>query len=92
MIPKDYWEAWALNLSGVRVQEDISEITRYHRIPGSKDYYSALEYVRKRFEDAGFDKQEMFEYPADGEYHSGMWELDETMVRRKEENKSNQEI
>lgn len=73
MIPKDYWEAWALNLSGVRVQEDISEITRYHRIPGTKDYYSALEYVQKRFKEAGFDDQEMFEYPADGEYHSGMW-------------------
>ncbi len=73
MIPKDYWEAWALNLSGVRVQEDISEITRYHRIPGSKDYYSALEYVRKRFKDAGFDNQEIIEFPADGKYHSGMW-------------------
>jgi hypothetical protein len=73
MIPKEQWEAWALALSGARVQEDIADLTRYHRIPGSQQYYQALEMVRKRFQQAGFESPEIIEYPADGEFRAGMW-------------------
>ena len=77
MIPKNQWEAWALSLSGARVQEDIIAITRYHRIPGSQGYLDALEIVRSEFRKAGFDSEEVYEYPADGKHQTGMWRSSE---------------
>ena len=77
MTPKKQWEAWALALSGDRVRDDISDLTRHHRIPGSKGYKDALAVVKTRFQEAGFDSPETFEYPADGESRTGMWRSQE---------------
>jgi hypothetical protein len=76
MIPKDQWERWALSLSGDRVQDDIIDLTRHHRLPGSQGYKDALEVVKKRFSQAGFESPEIVEYPADGEFKTGMWVMD----------------
>jgi len=82
MIPKDQWEAWALHLSGDRVREDIIDLSRHHRLPGSQGYKDALEVVRKRFAQAGFDSPEISEYPADGESKTGMWVADDVWELR----------
>jgi hypothetical protein len=63
-------------LSGERAKDHVIEITRHHRIQGSRGYRHSAEYVKATLLEAGFDASEAFieSFPSDGRISYQTWQ------------------
>lgn len=58
-------------ISGTRAKHDLTELTRHHRMRGSKGYKRAASYIETQLALAGLDHVETLSFPADGEIFYG---------------------
>lgn len=63
-------------LSGEIAKDHVAEITRHHRIQGSRGYRAAGQYVLGRLREAGFTTADAWveSYPSDGRVHYQTWQ------------------
>jgi hypothetical protein len=63
-------------LSGEIAKDHVIQITRHHRIQGSRGYRAAAQYVLEQLRAYGFDEDEAWieSYPSDGKIHYGTWQ------------------
>ena len=63
-------------LSGELAKEHVIEITRYHRIQGSRGYRAAAQYVLAQLRECGFSEQDasIESFPADGKVTYQTWQ------------------
>jgi hypothetical protein len=63
-------------LSGETAKEYVIEITRHHRIQGSRGYRDAAQYVQEELRDNGFKKRDAFieSFKSDGKVHYQTWQ------------------
>ncbi len=63
-------------LSGEIAKDHVIQITRHHRIQGSRGYRDAAQYVLEQLRAYGFDEDEAWieSYPSDGKIHYGTWQ------------------
>jgi hypothetical protein len=63
-------------LSGERAKDHVIQITRHHRIQGSRGYRHGAEYVQAALRDAGFGESEAFieSFPSDGRISYQTWQ------------------
>jgi hypothetical protein len=59
-------EALAAELSGVSAKATIEQISRHHRMRGSRGFNAAAELIRDRLNDYGLEEVEIISLPADG--------------------------
>jgi hypothetical protein len=59
------------DVSGIRAKHDLNELTRHHRMRGSKGYKAAANYVENELKKAGLDHVETLSFKADGETYYG---------------------
>lgn len=64
------------NLSGDLARDHVYQITRHHRIQGSRDYRAAAQYVVSQLRSHGFSEQEAFveSFPSDGKRVYQTWQ------------------
>ncbi|UCC73791.1 MAG: DUF4910 domain-containing protein [Gemmatimonadota bacterium] len=63
-------------LSGEIAKDHVIQITRHHRIQGSRGYRDAAQYVLEQLRAYGFGEDEAWieSYPSDGKIHYGTWQ------------------
>ncbi len=63
-------------LSGERAKDHVMQISRYHRIQGSRGYRRAAEYVLEQLKSFGFSEEDAFieSYPSDGRLEYQTWQ------------------
>jgi aminopeptidase YwaD len=63
-------------LSGEIAKDHVIQITRHHRIQGSRGYRDAAQYVLEQLRAYGFSEDEAWieSYPSDGKIHYGTWQ------------------
>ncbi len=57
-----------------RAHEFVSEISRFHRMRGSREYDQALEFIKARLDQAGVANR-VLEFPLDGQTRYWTWEM-----------------
>jgi len=58
-------------LSGTRTKNDLTHVTRYHRMRGSSGFKEAASYIENQLRLGNLDHVEMLSFPADGEIFYG---------------------
>jgi len=66
-------EFWSL-VDGERAHHFVEELTKFHRIRGSRGYDEALEWLAERLREAGL-RPLVFEFPLDGETTYWTWRM-----------------
>jgi len=63
-------------LSGEVAKDHVIQITRHHRIQGSRGYRDAAQYVLEQLRGYGYGEDEAWieSYPSDGRIHYGTWQ------------------
>ncbi|HEU5210854.1 MAG TPA: DUF4910 domain-containing protein, partial [Longimicrobiales bacterium] len=63
-------------LSGERAKDHVIQITRHHRIQGSRGYRDAAQYVLSELRKAGFSEADAYieSFPSDGRIHYQGWQ------------------
>jgi len=64
------------SLSGERAKDHVIQITRHHRIQGSRGYRNAAQYVLSELRRAGFSDADAYieSFPSDGRIHYQGWQ------------------
>lgn len=63
-------------LSGERAKDHVIQITRYHRIQGSRGYRKAAHYILEQLGSCGFSEMDSYieSYKSDGKIHYQTWQ------------------
>ena len=70
-LSKQVADALAANLSGERAHETVVQISKNHRMRGSRGFRAAADLIVQRAREAGLDSARVEEYPADGKIFYG---------------------
>ncbi len=71
LLPSSVVAAIANELSGTNAKQIVQDLTRFHRMRGSRGFRAAAEQVRARASRYGLDRVEIVELPADGKVFYG---------------------